>query len=168
MSIKVMNLVRAAVMPFSTDKLVLMMMASYADDRGGSIFPSASRLSVDCALTTRGLRKSLRRLEASGLLHLLHRGNNSALRTNLYRIDLRQLRRLSAARNGEETEFQSFWGDAKGQGNGVPPYRNAVPRHPEQGSANTSVKENESLSTNADDSGGCERERHVAVLQRVF
>lgn len=155
-------------MPSSTDKLVLMMMASYADDRGGSIFPSASRLSADCALTARGLRKSLRRLEESGLLHLLERSTNSARRTNLYEIDLRQLGRLSAARNGAETESRSLLVDVEEQGNDVPPSRNTVPRYPEHGSANTLVKENESLKANAEESDNRDRERHVAALQRVF
>jgi hypothetical protein len=50
------------------DKLVMLGLGSYADDDGGSCFPSVTTLANRTGLSRRGTQKILRRLEGTGLL----------------------------------------------------------------------------------------------------
>lgn len=60
-----------------------MVLATYADEHGGSIYPSMSRLAKDCSMTRRGVQKIVRRLIASEWLVAEGRGANNV---HIYRI----------------------------------------------------------------------------------
>jgi hypothetical protein len=55
-----------------TEKLLLIVLANYADERG-KCWPSQERLASDTCMTDRGVRKVFVSLEAKGLLRRQHR-----------------------------------------------------------------------------------------------
>ena len=95
MSIKVTSLVR----PIEGDvlrpaeKLVLMTLALYADEDGGSVFPSNARLARECCLSVRSIQNYLRSLENLGIL-LCVANAGGGRGTRRCRLDLAQLKAL--------------------------------------------------------------------------
>lgn len=67
MSVRVMSEVWSLALP-ATQKLVLLALADHADDRGGNAYPSVSGLAQKCGVDARTIQRSLRTLEAAGLL----------------------------------------------------------------------------------------------------
>lgn len=68
MSARIMHRVREARLGSPSDKLVLIVLASYADDEGAQIYPSMARLAGDCSMSARGVRNVIGRLRSNGLL----------------------------------------------------------------------------------------------------
>lgn len=61
----------------STEKLVLLVLANYANDVGDSCYPGMGTLQRQTGLSDRGIQKALRRLEQAGHLRVIHRKGTS-------------------------------------------------------------------------------------------
>lgn len=66
--------------------IVLLVLASYANDDGTSIHPSVDRLARACRMTVRGVQECLAWLRRDGVLKLEQEAFGH--RTNLYAIDI--------------------------------------------------------------------------------
>jgi hypothetical protein len=61
-SIKLMSLVMDSPLGSPTDKLVLIVLADYANDSGSNVFPSIATLARRCDLSDRAVQQSIRRM----------------------------------------------------------------------------------------------------------
>lgn len=72
----------------ATDKLVLLMIANYADENNQA-FPSYKRLASDCCMTDRAVKAVIGRLKKQGFLSWVKRQNyQGGLTSNLYTLHL--------------------------------------------------------------------------------
>ena len=81
-------------------KLVLLRLADFANDTGGSIYPAIGTIAEDCGISDRTVRYCLKELETHGIIvrnRAVGRGH-----TNSYRIDVKQLNEM--ARPAKEYE----------------------------------------------------------------
>jgi hypothetical protein len=90
-SARIMHRVRKVRLGSPFDKLVLIMLASYADDDGGRVFPSMSRLATDCSMSRRGVQKIADRLVASGVVMRIRQGGKGPRSTHEFRINIAAL-----------------------------------------------------------------------------
>ncbi len=81
LSIKTITEVFELPMTSSTDKLVLLALANYANDAGGC-WPSMATLMHATALSERAIRTAIGRLKAAGYLQVLYRRGHS----NTFRV----------------------------------------------------------------------------------
>ena len=58
----------------AAEKIVLLRLADFASDDGGSVFPGIARVAADCRLSRRAVMKALKRLKDLGLVVTLQRG----------------------------------------------------------------------------------------------
>lgn len=84
MSIRLMTMIWASGPADSTDKLVLLALADYAND-AFECWPSIDALAAKCSLKERGTRQIIRRLEAAGWLSVVVGGGRHAC--NRYTIN---------------------------------------------------------------------------------
>ncbi len=68
----------------STDKLVLLALADFADDNGNRCFPSIAKLMARTELAKRTVMLALQRLQAAGHIEVIHRHRHS----NLFKVHL--------------------------------------------------------------------------------
>lgn len=69
-------------------KFVLVRLAYFADDEGGSVFPSVGRVAADCQIGQRTVRNAFRSLEAAGILVMVTREDAARHKARVYRINL--------------------------------------------------------------------------------
>jgi hypothetical protein len=69
------------------EKVVLLRMADYAGNDGGSIFPSVARVAKDCGLSDRAVQLILRKYVDEGLLVIVDDGGGRG-KTRHYAMDL--------------------------------------------------------------------------------
>ena len=87
MSLAVMERVWKHSQQTGTDLVVLLRLADQArNDDGSSCFPSVDDLAAAANITARGVRKVLRKLEASGEVEVLRRGGSAPGDTTHYRV----------------------------------------------------------------------------------
>lgn len=86
MSVKQMDLASAAPVDGCAAKCVLICLAWYADDDGGSCYPSIPKICAWCSLSRQGVIDQLSKLEALGLLRI-ERSPGRA--TNQYRLTVK-------------------------------------------------------------------------------
>lgn len=72
----------------ATQKLVLLMLASMADNDKGICWPKHSTLAEDCSLSDRSVRDQLKGLESAGLIEIIHRSIEGVSLSNCYRLNL--------------------------------------------------------------------------------
>ena len=92
MSIRVMRAVWES--PREIDgltKYVLLRLADFASDDGGSVFPSLGRVAEDCRIGERTVRNAFRALEAAGILVMTATEDAARHKPRTYRIDLEVL-----------------------------------------------------------------------------
>jgi hypothetical protein len=96
----VLNVVWAIHEPLTAvEKIVLLRLADFAADDGGSLFPGVDRIAYDCRLSRRAVIKALKRLEALGFVVTLRRG--AGKRSSVRRLDIGKLcAAADAAGNG--------------------------------------------------------------------
>lgn len=94
MSIRVMNLVWKLNLPTHL-RFVLLSLAKFSDDDGGSVFPSHQTIANLTGLSKRTVQRLIKRLIASGLL-IIVRNVRGGHRPRVYQIDLTQVRSLIA------------------------------------------------------------------------
>jgi hypothetical protein len=85
-----------------TSKLVLLRLADFANDDGGSIFPTVKRVAEDCGISARTTQETLRRLESAGVLVMVREADAGARKPREYRIDVPTLASLSAPETPDE------------------------------------------------------------------
>lgn len=146
MSARLMHQVRESRLGSPAEKLVLVMLASYADDDGGRVYPSMSRLAGDCCMSRRGVQKIADRLVASGVLVRVRDGGKGPGSTNEYRVNIATLERLvnrdkreprSHIDNGKVRTGFTHGGDLSA--NGVPISANLSADKCEPGSPDSSL-----------------------------
>lgn len=71
----------------ATSKLLLVMLASYADENG-KCWPSAARLADDCCVTRRSVTEHIRTLEDAGYLTRQNRIAEGVKQSNIYHLNL--------------------------------------------------------------------------------
>lgn len=81
------NVVRRAQLG-RTNKLVALVIASYADPDGTRIFPGVARLAVQAEVDHRTARRALAALRAVGLIEVARRGNRRGGKSDEYRLIL--------------------------------------------------------------------------------
>ena len=96
MSQDVTDMVWEAVGIRSGAKLVLLRLAGYADDDGGSVFPSVGALCAATGLTAPSVRAAMAELQAESLLVLVALEDPKTHRPREYRIALDRLATLRA------------------------------------------------------------------------
>lgn len=72
-------------------KYVLLRLADFASDDGGSVFPSLGRVAEDCRIGERTVRNAFRALEAAGILVMTAAEDAARHKPRTYRIDLEAL-----------------------------------------------------------------------------
>lgn len=77
----------------STETLVLLRLADFAQEDGSSIYPSLKRVSQDTKLTERGIQKALLALLGKGILLLVKPFTSRT--PNVYKIDVDYLKSLN-------------------------------------------------------------------------
>lgn len=93
MSVKVMGMVFDATDISSTQKLVMLALADYANEEGRSIYPSVETISKRTSLTERAVRKTLSDLRKRGVIVIVKRSGQH--RANEYAIDVTTLKGMS-------------------------------------------------------------------------
>lgn len=99
MSGKISALVRSAELANSTHKAVALVLASYAEDDGSSVFPSVARIAREACLSESSVHRATRALMASGILNLVKRGGGYHSATNCYAFSISALRSVNARGN---------------------------------------------------------------------
>lgn len=80
MSVRAMAVVWTWPLP-STEKLLALALADFADDAGGSIYPAVETMAAKTGQSDRNVRRLLRKLEARGLLVVELPGGGRSSRT---------------------------------------------------------------------------------------
>ena len=124
MSIKFLNLVWEADLP-AMRKLILLRLASHADEKGGSIFPSVESVARSCGLTDRAVRNAIKSLRESGVLVLVKASVGGRGHANIYRIDLETLNLIQGLHDEKAEPHSGFR-----VGNPEPRSINPEPRSP--------------------------------------
>jgi hypothetical protein len=73
---------------FGAPRIMAVVLADEADDRGGGIFQSVKDLSLKSEQKERGVRAQLRRLQESGLLECMQSSSGGVGNYNEYRLNL--------------------------------------------------------------------------------
>jgi len=92
-----------------TRKAIAAKLADWADDDGGSIFPSVQRIAEETETSVRTVQYVLKAFVAEGLLVVVDRGGKGPGNTTEYRLDLERLSGLPRTRTPDPAK-----GSAKG------------------------------------------------------
>lgn len=95
MSIRLMTHVWDVPFPTQSQLLVALKLADYANDDGGSIYPSRNRLAELTQSSESTVKNVLRAFRAIGFLQVAKEGGHGPKSTTHYTINLRLLRALS-------------------------------------------------------------------------
>ncbi len=95
MSIRLMTLMWDVRFPTQSQLLVALKIADYANDHGGSIFPSRNKLAALTQTSESTVKNVLRSFRAVGLLHVTQEGGHGPKSTTHYEINLRLLDALA-------------------------------------------------------------------------
>jgi DNA-binding transcriptional regulator LsrR (DeoR family) len=87
MSLKVMSHVWWSTLP-SQEKFVALALADYANDSGGSVYPSLATVARKTSRSERQVRRLLRKLQARGVVIVVQKRPGT---TTIYRIDVEAL-----------------------------------------------------------------------------
>jgi len=128
MSVKVSALCWKVRLP-PTEKLVLLRLADFADDRGFNIYPAVQTIVDDTGCSERAVQMALRKLVASDILVVMNQGGGRG-RSTEYAIDLDHLEQLKSERPKRERNYNGH--TAKGA-NGANPAADAPFQNPAKG-----------------------------------
>lgn len=111
MSIRIMTLVWDVRFPTQSQLLIALKLADFANDVGGSIYPSRNRLAEDAQCSPSTVKNTLRMFREIGLIHVLKEGGNGPRDTTEYALNIRLLTALSRGEctidtTGEEVEIK--------------------------------------------------------------
>jgi hypothetical protein len=95
MSKHVESLVWEVAFPTSTQKLLMLRVADYADDDGQGVYPSIAEVARQTGASERQVQYAIRSLETCGLLERVQDGGTKDRRTNVWRVNVDLLARLA-------------------------------------------------------------------------
>lgn len=99
MSIRVLTVVWSIHEPLTAaEQLVLLRLADFASDDGGSVFPGIARIAADCRLSRRCVIKALKRLIAFGFVVTIRRG--AGKQTSQRWLDVAKLHAAAGSAHG--------------------------------------------------------------------
>jgi len=96
MSVKVQGLCYDVVFGCPKRKAIAVAVADHADHDGGSVFPSIARIAAKVEWSERTVQRTLRELEAIGLLIVVNEGGAGPKDTREWRFDMQLLADLAA------------------------------------------------------------------------
>ncbi len=102
MSLKITSLVWRAGLD-ATTKIVALRLADFADDDGGSIYPSVPRVARDCGLGERSVQGALRRLQNDGVLVMVREADFSRRLAREYAFNLSALETMTVPDDDRRT-----------------------------------------------------------------
>lgn len=88
MSIRLMTLVWDIEFPTQSQKLIMLKLADYASDTGGSVFPATETLADKVGCDERTVQRALKAFRDVGLLHLVRAGGTKPGATNEWQINV--------------------------------------------------------------------------------
>lgn len=115
MSIRLMTLVWDIQFPTQSQLLCALKLADFANDDGGSVFPSRNRLARDCQCSESTVKNTLRAFRDIGLLHVVEEGGSGPGDTTRYEWNMRLVRALidgDCSITGGATELAIEWSEA--------------------------------------------------------
>lgn len=115
MSIRLMSMVWEVQFPTQSQLLAALKLADFANDDGGSIYPSRNRLAYHCQCSETTAKVVLRCFRECGLLIVVKEGGNGPRDTTEYCFDLDLLRALADGRctiTGGGEELEIVWSEA--------------------------------------------------------
>lgn len=98
MSNKVQGLVWDVTFPTQAQKLIMLKLADHANDEGGSIWPSKSKVAEKVGCSESTVQLVLKVFRDCGLLHVLEPGGAGPRSTTKYAINLPLLQAIAAGR----------------------------------------------------------------------
>lgn len=93
MSVKVSALCWKVPLPV-IQKVVLVRLADYAKDGGGSIFPAVGTVAIECGISSRAVQVAFKKLIETGVLRLVEASTGGRGRTSRYALDLPRIMEL--------------------------------------------------------------------------
>jgi hypothetical protein len=88
MSIRLMTMVWDIEFPTQSQKLLMLKLADYASDAGGSVFPATETLATRTGCDERTVQRALKAFRQCGLLHLVKAGGTAPGSTNEWQINV--------------------------------------------------------------------------------
>jgi len=96
MSIRLMTMVWDIELPTTAQKLILLRLADYAADSGGSVWPARETLAKACGCDESTIKRTLKAFRECGLLHLVREGGAGPKDTNEWLLNVELLIALSS------------------------------------------------------------------------
>lgn len=91
MSIRLMTMVWDITFPTQAQKLIMLKLADYASDAGGSIFPATETLADKSGCDERTAQRALKAFRDVGLINLVRQGGNGPKDTNEWKLNVQLL-----------------------------------------------------------------------------
>ena len=116
MSIRLMSIVWDIQFPTQSQLLAALKLADFANDDGGSIYPSRNRLAHNCQCSETTIKTVLRAFRQCGLLIVVREGGNGPRDTTEYQFDVGLLRALAegdCSIIGSSEELEIEWPEAE-------------------------------------------------------
>lgn len=88
MSIRLMTMVWDIEFPTQSQKLIMLKLADYASDTGGSVFPATETIADKVGCDERTVQRALKAFRDVGLLHLVRAGGTKPGATNEWQINV--------------------------------------------------------------------------------
>src|SRR4030067_2948224 len=117
MSVIIMGLVWEANLP-QREKLILLAYADHADHEGNNVYPSIGLIAWKTGYKERAVQRITKSLVAKGIMIL---GGSSRYGTNLYKIDISKLPKLSPYGRGVRLTPGTYGGDSLTSGVKITP-----------------------------------------------
>lgn len=132
MSIRLMSMMWEIQFPTQSQLLIALKLADFANDEGGSVFPSKNRLARNAQCSESTVKNTLRAFRSIGLLHVVEEGGRGPKDTTHYAWNLRLVHALlneTCAITGGSEELEIKWSekgaefdpldDVRGQSDGL-------------------------------------------------
>lgn len=100
MSVKITALVWELSLPLP-EKMILLRLADYADDRGGSIYPAVATIAHYCGMSPRAVQYAIKKFLDDGLLIVLGNEKGGRGKTRVYAFDLDRLEQIIGPKGGK-------------------------------------------------------------------
>lgn len=115
MSIRLMTLIWDVQFPTQSQLLIALKLADFANDDGGSVYPSRNRLAANCQCSESTVKNTLRAFREIGLLHVVEQGGSGPRDTTRYAWNMRLVKALidgDCAIKGGAADLEIEWSEA--------------------------------------------------------
>lgn len=90
----------------ATKKLALLALADWANDEGGSLYPSIAAIAARCSVSERTVQRILRDLAEDGWLMVVGNENGGRRKTRRYQLDAVRISSSGAAKGDKPSPFR--------------------------------------------------------------